>query len=250
MARGHLDGDDSRLSAQPFRRRSTLVCLGMTAVLAAALSGCGAEEEAQLDSAEQPTYAGICVDKKTGIRLEDSVCSNDPLPPEKDFTAQPVVGASSDPTTPGSAPGCVPAPDATTSPRSPATTAPSGATTSGTPSPTPTSTFWQGTCPPGQVPAPATSTSPTAATSGSSSSSGSHYRGGGHGWYFIPWGRSAPSVGGPATYGSFAPPSGSTFTRGGMNHSGGTVTSKTVSGGKVSTSSRGGFGGSGAKGGS
>jgi hypothetical protein len=78
------------------RRRSTVVCLGLTAVLATSLAGCGADED-QGGGGGDPEYTGICVDKSTGVRLDDSVCENDPLPDEKDFQAQAAVNAGSDP---------------------------------------------------------------------------------------------------------------------------------------------------------
>lgn len=269
------------------RRRSTMVCLGLTAVLATSLTGCGASED-QGGGGGDPEYTGICVDKTTGVRLDDAVCDADPLPDEKDFQAQSAVNSGSapavrQPTDQGTAPGSsnttsaapsasgTPVPGTSGTPlpgasgTTPATTSPGGApiptcvpaagAISSAPTVTATlpmeaspttpgamPTTFEGACPPGQVPAgPGGAPAPVTTTVYRHSTS--------HGWFFIPWGFWAPPIGQRATYGSYAPPTGTTYTRGGMTRSGGTVTKSSVSGGKVSTS-RGGFGGSGSKGGS
>lgn len=49
------------------RRRSEIVALGVTAVMAASsLAACGSDDE--------PEYAGVCVDPQTQVRLEDDQC--------------------------------------------------------------------------------------------------------------------------------------------------------------------------------
>lgn len=47
--------------------------------------------------------------------------------------------------------------------------------------------------------------------------------GGGHGWYFIAGGRSAPAVGAPLAGGTFIAPDGASTTKGGVSAKGGTV---------------------------
>lgn len=75
------------------------------------------------------------------------------------------------------------------------------------------------------------------ATDGGGSASGGHL----HGWYFIPIGWGAPGIGGRASGGSFATPSGTSYVQGGIPRAGGTVTASNLSGGKTTTV-RGGFG--------
>ncbi|GAB48207.1 hypothetical protein MOPEL_067_00560 [Mobilicoccus pelagius NBRC 104925] len=65
-----------------------------------------------------------------------------------------------------------------------------------------------------------------------------------HGWYFIPFGYSAPRLGAPVSGGSFDAPRGTSYVTGGVDGRGGTVSSQSVHGGKTTTV-RGGFGGSG-----
>lgn len=49
------------------RRRSQVIALGVTAVMAASsLAACGDRDE--------PEYAGVCVDPRTQVRLEDEQC--------------------------------------------------------------------------------------------------------------------------------------------------------------------------------
>jgi hypothetical protein len=50
--------------------RSAQVTLGLTALMAASLTGCAAEEE-------QPDYAAICVDPQTQTRTEDDNCTDE-----------------------------------------------------------------------------------------------------------------------------------------------------------------------------
>ena len=51
-----------------------------------------------------------------------------------------------------------------------------------------------------------------------------HVGGGSHGWYYIPAGRTAPSIGQPVTgLGAWSVPSGSTSAKGGVSAKGGTV---------------------------
>lgn len=69
-----------------------------------------------------------------------------------------------------------------------------------------------------------------------------HYHGG-HGWYFIPFGYSAPRVGARVSGGSFNTPQGTSYVTGGVPRAGGAVDSSTVKDGKTTTV-RGGFGGS------
>lgn len=278
------------------RRRSTVVCLGLTAVLATSLAGCGAQDS---DSGgEDPQYTGICVDKTTGVRLDDSVCENDPLPNEGDFQATSAVNAGADPAvgvnpTDGTATSAASPSSSTGTPgpgesgsvgtvgtvapattTGPATTPPAPGSPTGSPAPIPSCvpatgtgaaqtaatvtatlpveaspttpgappTLFEGACPPGQVPAGSAETPGTVTTTVYRHSTS-------HGWFFIPWGFFAPPIGSRATYGSYAPPRNTTYSRGGVTHKGGTVSKSSVSGGKVTTS-RGGFGGSGAKGGS
>lgn len=278
------------------RRRSTVVCLGLTAVLATALGGCGSGDDEQAGG--DPQYTGVCVDKSTGVRLDDAVCGNDPLPDERDFQAQSAVNAGADPAVAPSSSGNATSPTSagTSSPTSarPSTPVPSsssslaatgtattpsatvplattpagpGATPAPIPSCVPTTaavspaatvtatlpveasptasqvpTIFEGACPPGQVPAgPSGAPAPVTTTVYRQSTN--------HGWFFIPWGLWAPAIGQRATYGSYAPPAGTTYTRGGMTRAGGTITKSSVSRGKVTTA-RGGFGGSGNKGGS
>ena len=108
-------------------RRSQAVALGITAVLAAGLSGCGSDAEYD--------FAGVCVDKQTQVRVDDEQCDDN----------------------------------------------------------------------------------------------NTVYRSGGYGWYFIPLGTSAASVGSRVTGGTYSDP-GTSASRGGVSRSGGTV-------------ARGGFGG-------
>lgn len=231
------------------RRRSQMVCLGLTAVLATALTGCGADEES---ASSQPEFAGICVDKTTGIRLDDSVCGSADVPEAAPFIALPAVptpaytsptdlatGASpsSGPTSaaPPTPAGCVPV--TATSTGGTATATLGGSAPPTTPSgqnPSSTSSVFEGPCPPGHAlngssPAPSTTTVHRSSTPA---------------WFFIPWGSTAPQVGGAAHSGSYRPPSGAAYSRGGMISSGGTVGTSTVKGGTIS---RGGFGKSGAK---
>lgn len=180
------------------RRRSRVVCLGVTGVLAAATAGCGAPS-GQGTASEDPQYVGVCVDKSTGVRLDDAVCDAAPVAAEADFTAAPPVEAA----------------------------------------PTPESTVWTESTPgapdDADTPAPTeTTTAPPQRTS--------------VGWFFIPFGMWAPPIGSRASAGSYAPPAGSTYSRGGMAPTGGTASASSVKGGKVTTS-RGGFGNSGGKGG-
>ena len=50
-------------------RRSDAVALGVTAILAAGLSGCGSSS---------PDYAGVCVDQQSQQRIDDSYCDGAP----------------------------------------------------------------------------------------------------------------------------------------------------------------------------
>lgn len=51
------------------RRRSEMVALGVTAVMAASsLTACGS------DADDEPEYAGVCVDPQTQVRLDDDQC--------------------------------------------------------------------------------------------------------------------------------------------------------------------------------
>jgi hypothetical protein len=52
------------------RMRSAKVTLGLTALMAASLTGCASEEE-------QPDYAAICVDPQTQTRTDDDNCTDD-----------------------------------------------------------------------------------------------------------------------------------------------------------------------------
>lgn len=58
------------MTASPARRRlrSRSVGLGLTALVAASLTGCAAEE---------PDYAAICVDPETNVRVDDDQCDDD-----------------------------------------------------------------------------------------------------------------------------------------------------------------------------
>ena len=56
------------------RRRSATVTLGVTALLAAGLTGCGAEEAEQ---AEDPDYGAVCVDSQSQERVDDDRCDDD-----------------------------------------------------------------------------------------------------------------------------------------------------------------------------
>jgi hypothetical protein len=51
------------------RMRSAKVTLGLTALMAASLTGCASEE--------QPDYAAICVDPQTQTRAEDDNCTDE-----------------------------------------------------------------------------------------------------------------------------------------------------------------------------
>ena len=53
------------------RRRSATVTLGVTALLAAGLTACGAEEP------EDPDYGAVCVNSQTQERVEDDECGDD-----------------------------------------------------------------------------------------------------------------------------------------------------------------------------
>lgn len=59
------------MNPSPSRRRlrSASVGLGLTALVAASLTGCAMEEE--------PDYAAICVDPDTGARVDDDQCDDD-----------------------------------------------------------------------------------------------------------------------------------------------------------------------------
>ncbi len=206
------------------RRRSRVVSLGMTAALAASVAGCGSAGSGEAADSGDPQYVGVCLDKSTGVRLDDAVCAGSPLPPEADFTPAPAVdataGRSDQPTTRPTPDSTVwtqtsPTPGATSTTSSPSTASPSTTSSPTTSSPT--------------------TTAPPQRTS--------------HGWFFIPFGLWAPSIGSRATTGSYAPPAGATVSQGGMAKAGGSVSSSSVKGGKITTS-RGGFGGSGAKAGS
>lgn len=77
--------------------------------------------------------------------------------------------------------------------------------------------------------------------------SGGYYGGGYPGWYYLGGNRSAAPVGGLVSGGSYSPPAGGNYLKGGVSPSGGTVSRSTVSkSGSISKSgvSRGGFGGS------
>lgn len=52
------------------RRMSASVTLGLTALLAASLAGCGGQEE-------EATHQGVCVDQKTQERISDDKCDTD-----------------------------------------------------------------------------------------------------------------------------------------------------------------------------
>ncbi|WP_162872854.1 hypothetical protein [Austwickia chelonae] len=195
------------------RRRSRLVALGVTAVLAASATGCGAPEE---ESNAQPDHTGICVDRSTGIRLDDAVCAADRVPPSEGSPSSPAA-------TPSPSPRCTPT-TATPTPSSTGGMSPEGTATP--PSP----------CPPGQ-----------ALTDGSGSNGSTTHRS--HGWYFIPWGSSAPAVGARASGGSYSEPRSGSYSVGGVAASGGRLSSSSFSKAK-STIVRGGFGSSGSKGGS
>lgn len=52
------------------RMRSAQVTLGLTALMAASLTGCAGEEE-------QPDYAAICVDPQTQTRADDDDCTDE-----------------------------------------------------------------------------------------------------------------------------------------------------------------------------
>lgn len=56
-------------SPAPRRLRSASVRLGLTALVAASLTGCATEEE--------PDYAAICVDPQTNVRVDDDQCDDD-----------------------------------------------------------------------------------------------------------------------------------------------------------------------------
>ncbi len=106
------------------RRRSQVVCLGVTGVLAAAATGCGAPAGGTTAN-EEPQYVGVCVDKSSGMRLDDAVCADAPVPAEADFTAAPPADATPTPdstvwteSTPGAGSG------ASTETTAPETTAP------------------------------------------------------------------------------------------------------------------------------
>jgi hypothetical protein len=59
------------LDTRPTRRRSVSVTLGVTAVLAATLSGCSASQEEEYD------YGAVCVDQQTQQRVDDDGCDDD-----------------------------------------------------------------------------------------------------------------------------------------------------------------------------
>lgn len=124
-------------------RRSAVVTLGITALVAGGVTGCGRTAERD--------YAGVCVDKQTQQRVDDSECRN------------------------------------------------------------------------GR---------------------------GGFGWYYLRNGARFPRVGGSVAGGSYSTPSGSSYVDGGLSKSGGSVDAGKVTGGKVHTVTKGGFGGLGGKAGS
>ena len=70
------NGDRSRL-----RRRSASVTLGMTAVLATALLGCGGPDEqssgGQYSGDEDDGYGAVCVEEETQLRVDDDRCDDD-----------------------------------------------------------------------------------------------------------------------------------------------------------------------------
>ncbi|WP_350280563.1 hypothetical protein [Kribbella sp. HUAS MG21] len=53
------------------RMRSAKVTLGLTALMAASLTGCASDED------EQPDYAAICVDPETQTRADDDNCTDE-----------------------------------------------------------------------------------------------------------------------------------------------------------------------------
>ena len=160
-------------------RRSQVVVLGMTAVLAGAITGCS--------SGTRPTSAGVCVDPDTNTRVEDRYCDQclDPR------TGKPLRKPNGQP-------------------------------------------YTEAEC------------------------EAQHRRGGGGvlllgglrgpGYYYYNNGARVPRVGGAVSGGSFSAPSNHSYVRGGVDRNGTTLDASKVKGGKTTTISRGGFGGSGSNG--
>ena len=63
------------------RRRSASVTLGMTAVLATALLGCGGPDEqysgGQYSGDEEDGYGAVCVEEETQLRVDDDRCDDE-----------------------------------------------------------------------------------------------------------------------------------------------------------------------------
>ncbi|GAB77133.1 hypothetical protein SAMN05421595_0948 [Austwickia chelonae] len=208
------------------RRRSRLVALGMTAMLAASTTGCGLSTD---ESDALPDHTGICVDRSTGIRLDDAVCAADRIPPSPAPTDNPTTSPTPPPTTAVPTTHCTPV----SAPPTPPT-----AGTSTTSEPSDTAATAPTPCPPGQA---------LADRPESSGATSNPYRS--HGWYFIPWGSSAPAVGSTAHGGTFSEPLQGSSRVGGVSAAGGKVSEASFSKAKSSIV-RGGFGSSGSKGGS
>lgn len=160
-------------------RRSQVVVLGLTAVLAGATTGCS--------STTQTTTAGVCVDPDTNTRMEDRFCEQclDPR------TGKPMLKDNGQP-------------------------------------------YTEAEC---------------EQTRRRSGGHGFFYAGRrAPGWYYYNDGARVPRVGGRASGGSWSAPSDHSYVTGGVDRNGTTLKSSSVKGGKSTSVSRGGFGGSGSKG--